>query len=198
VTDESSYSALFGAAMKLIRGDISLDGQTLARPGFFEKRRLVKALRLLEKAALVEPQYGAASLIAAKVEERLGNPANSLLWLRKAREVAPDNVIVSLELGAALSRQGHQSEAVKVLSTAAEMSPDDPRVQSNLGVALLMAGDVTGAVAAFHQLVLLEPQNSTNSRCLALAKCVHAGYKPRPTCQAELIRSLQEATQEKA
>jgi hypothetical protein len=45
---------------------------------------------------------------------------------------------------------------------------------------------------------LLEPQNSTNSRFLALAKCVHAGYKPRPTCQAELIRSLQEATQEKA
>jgi len=190
VADEGTYKSLFDAAMKLIDGRIELDGRPLPRPGFLERRRLLRALRLLERAAEVAPPHGAASLVAAKVEQRLGNAERTLHWLRKAQTMSPDNLIVAIELGATLFQQGFHGEAVRVLSTAATLYPDDPRIQSNLGIALLMAGDVPASIQAFERLSALEPEHGMNRRLLALAREVEEGRKSRPTNQGELARSL--------
>lgn len=190
VNNRGDYKSLFDAATKLIQGRISLDGRSLSRPGFFERRRLNKGLELLRQAAEAEPDYGAASLMAAKVEERLGHSEERLKWLRKASVTAPGNTIVAIELGGALSQLGHQAEAVSVLSAAADNSPEDPRIQSNFGIALLLAGAVAESVTAFERLHSLEPGQRVNERLLALAQKVSAGRQARPKSEAELIASL--------
>lgn len=190
VTSQTSYKSLFDAAMKLISGSINLDGSPLSHPGFFERKRLNKGLTLLMQAAEIEPEYGAASLMAAKVEERLGRHDERLTWLRRAAVTAPGNSIVAIELGGALSQLGHQAEAVSVLSAAATANPEDPRVQSNLGIAQLLAGSVAESVAAFERLQALEPGLRTNERLLVLAQKVSAGTQIRPRSEAELIASL--------
>jgi Flp pilus assembly protein TadD len=190
MSEKGNYESLFQAGSKLIKDRVDLDGCFLPKPGFFERRRLLTALRLLEQAAEVEPPYGAASFFAAKVEERLGHGRENLRWLRRAQTVAPENLIVSIELGAALSRQGLHSEAVDVLSSAARQNPNEPRVQSNLGLSLLMSGDAQGAIRAFERLVALEPGQQTNERLLNLAAEVLGGRKPQPRSEAEIIRSL--------
>jgi Flp pilus assembly protein TadD len=176
--------------MRLVDGRVNLDGCALPKPGFFEKRRLLKGVRLLEQAANVEPPYGAASLFAAKVYERLGHNEESLRWMRKAQLVAPDNLIVALELGGVLSKQGLHTEAVAVLAKAVELGPNDPRVHSNLGVSLLLSGDAKGSIAIFKTLVALEPDKPINKRLLNLAVEVCEGRKTQPTSEAEIIRSL--------
>ena len=176
--------------MKLVDGRVNLDGCALPEPGFFEKRRLLKGVRLLEQAAVVEPPYGAASLFAAKVYERLGRNKESLRWMRKAQSVAPDNMIVALELGGVLSKLGLHTEAVAVLTEAAKQNPHDPRVHSNLGVSLLLSGDAKASVAAFSTLVALEPNQQTNIRLLNLAVAVHEGRESQPMSEAQIIRSL--------
>lgn len=188
MTESSTYKSLFDDAAKLIEGRVNLDGRALPQPGFFEKRRLLKALQLLEKAAAVEPPYGAASLFAGKVHERLGNYEECVRWLRKAQTMAPDNVIVAIELGGALSKQGRHSEAIVVLTEAAKAHSSDPRVQSNLAVSLLLAGDLERSVATFKHLTELEPSEPMNKRLLNFAIEVHEGRKARPTTEAEIIR----------
>ena len=190
MSSEPSYKSLFDSAMKLISGRISLDGKPLSRPGFFERRRLNSGLELLRQAAEIEPEYGAASLMAAKVEERLGRSEERLKWLRRAAITAPGNTIVAIELGGALSQLGHHAEAVSVLSAAATVSPEDPRVQSNLGVALLLAGSVADSISAFERLQALEPGHGVNERLLMLAQKVCAGRQAKPNSEAELIASL--------
>jgi len=187
---DDSYKSLFQAGAKLVKGRVNLDGHELPRPGFFERRRLVKALRFFERAAEVEPPYGAASLFAAKIEDRLGHSQENLRWLRKAQVVAPDNVIVSLELGGALSKLGLQVEAVSILSAAAQLNPTDARVHSNLGVALLLSGATEASIATFKQLVALEPDLKKNAGLLNLAIEVLAGRKPRPMTEADIARSI--------
>jgi len=185
-----TYQSLFEAATKLIEGRISLDGRPLPRPGFFEKRRLNRGLELLTQAAEVEPEYGAASLMAAKVAERLGRSEERLRWLRKAAVVAPGDTIVAIELGGALSQLGHQAEAVAVLFAAAEDNPEDPRIQSNLGIALLLSGSVAESITAFERLCTLEPREGINESLLTLARKVGKGEQVRPESEAELVACL--------
>ncbi len=189
-THSSEYDVAFRKGSQLADGLLSLDGQALPKPGFLERRRLAKALGFFTEAARVEPPFGAASLMAAKVEERLGHPEESLRWLRTAHVKAPGNVIVAIELGAALSRQGLHREAVPVLSQAAELNPDDPRVHCNLGLAQLMSGGHAAAVAAFERTVALEPDRSVNAKLLKLAVDVREGRKTAPTSEADIRQSL--------
>ncbi len=190
MTDTTPYKSLFDEGMKLVEGRVNLDGCALPEPSFFERRRLLKGVRLLEQAAIHEPPYGAASLFAAKVYERLGQNDESLRWMRKAQLVAPDNIIVAIELGGALSRQGLHAEAISVLTAAAQLDPSDPRVHSNLGVSLLLSGDPERAIDAFKTLTALEPNEQMNKRLLNLAVAVHEGRKPKPANEAEIIRGL--------
>ncbi len=181
---------MFQKGSRLVEDRINIDGRALPKPGFFERRRLTKALGFFEQAARVEPPFGAASFLAAKAEERLGHPQECLRWLRTAQAKAPGNVIVSIELGAALSRQGLHSEAARVLSKAAELNPDDPRVHCNLGLALLMSGASGGAASAFERAVALEPDHPMNAKLLELAVEVREGRKAAPASEADILRSL--------
>lgn len=194
MSDRSIYDSLFKEAGKLIEGSVNLDGRPLGKPGFFERKRLLKALKLLERAAEIEPPYGAASLFAAKVHERLGNGEGTLRWLQKAQSGAPNNVVIAIELGGALSKQGRLAEAIGVLTAAADTHPSDPRVHSNLGLSLLLSGDTQAAITAFERLFSLEPDRPVNKRLLYLAIDVHEGRKPRPASEDEIVRSLREFT----
>jgi Flp pilus assembly protein TadD len=186
----SKYNVLFRQGANLAEGRVNLDGNALGDPGFFERRRLRKALGFFALAAQIEPPYGAASLFAAKIEERLGNSAECVRWLRKAQVTAPGNVIVAIELGGALSRHGLHVEAIEVLSNAAQLFADDPRVHCNLGVSLLLAGDTRGSIAAFERLVSLEPGVETNLRLLRFAVEVAEGRTPGPRSEEEIARGL--------
>lgn len=187
---QTQYDIAFQEGIGLVGDRINLDGRVLPSPGFFERRRLVRALGFFEQAARVEPPFGAASFMAAKVEERLGHPEESLRWLRIAFTQAPGNVAVAVELGAALSRQGLHREAAEVLSKSAELNPEDPRIRCNLGLALLMSGASGGAVSAFERAVALEPNYPVNARLLKLAVEVREGRKPAPKTEADIILSL--------
>jgi tetratricopeptide (TPR) repeat protein len=186
----SEFSAVWNKASGLISGHLNLDGQELPAPGFFERRRLKKALSLFEAAGRMEADNPAPLLFASKIQERLGNSTSSLEWVRKAHALEPDNLILIIELGAALGRCGMHSEAVPVLVKGIEQHPTDPRVHANLGLELLMAGTPQKAVSAFQRLLDLEPQGQQNKRLLALAEDVAAGRKPVPKTEQEVVRLM--------
>lgn len=182
----NNYKSTFDKGAKLIKGSIYLDREELGSAGFFEKRRLRKALTHFMAASSIEPTNGAPMLFIAKIEERLGNSERGLEWLKKANSVEPDNLILAIETGAALGRLGKHKEAATVLEGAARNFPDESRIQSNLGLSYLIGGETENAVKAFEILLRLEPDYPTNRKLLNLALEVQAGRRPTPKSEADV------------
>ena len=114
----SSYKVAFDKGAALIKGSIQLDKQQLGAVGFFERRRLNKALNHFNQASSIAPTNGAPMFFIAKIKERLGDYNGSLQWLKKANCVAPENPILAVETGAALGRLGKHREAAAMLEVA--------------------------------------------------------------------------------
>lgn len=185
-----SYKAAFDKGAALIKGSIELDGQQLGALGFFERRRLNKALKHFEEASSIEPTNGAPMLFIAKIKQRIGDHDGSLQWLKKANSVEPANLILSIETGAALGRLGKHREAAAMLEVAVQHYPHEPRIQCNLGLSYLMAGETENALKTFGLLVQLEPDFPTNKKLLNLANEVRLGKKPTPKNEAEIAKML--------
>ena len=187
---KSSYKVAFDKGAALIKGSIQLDRQQLGTVGFFERRRLNKALNYFNEASSIAPTNGAPMLFIAKIKERLGDHDGSLQWLKKANCVAPENPILAVETGAALGRLGKHREAAAMLEVAAGHHPREPRIRCNLGLSYLMAGETESAVKTFELLVQLEPDFPTNQKLFRLATEIHSGKKPTPQCEAEIAKMI--------
>lgn len=188
--NNSSYKSAFDKGVALIKGSIQLDGQQLGALGFFERRRLNKALKHFEAASSLAPTNGAPMLFIAKIKQRFGDYDGSLEWLQKANAVEPGNLILAIETGATLGRLGKHREAATVLEVAAHHHPHEPRIQCNLGLSYLMAGDTEDALKTFQFLFQLEPDFPTNQKLLELANEIRLGKKPTPKNEAEIARML--------
>ena len=186
--DSPEYRVKFEKAAKLLDGDIDLDGMSLPRPGFFERRKLRKALVAFQEAAEASKENAAPLLLLGKIEERLGNLQANSKWLKKANEVEPNNLVIVLEFGASLAKQGFHQEAADLLAPMAEAHPNDPRVHCNLALSLLLAGDAPSAVAAFEHVFNLEPEVQVNQRLLKFAVDVSGGLIPYPKSEADIAR----------
>jgi len=186
----SSYKMAFDKGAALIKGSIQLDRQQLGAVGFFERRRLIKALNHFKEASSIAPTNGAPMLLIAKIKQRLGDHDGSLQWLKKANSVEPENLILTIETSAALGRLGKHKESAAILEIAADHHPHEPRVRCNLGLSYLMAGETENAQRTFAVLVQLEPDFPTNQKLLNLATEILSGKKPTPKSEAEIARMI--------
>lgn len=190
IDQKSSYKVAFDKGAALTKGSIQLDGQSLGKVGFFEKRRLNKAIEHFKEASAIEPTNGAPMLFIAKIKQRLGDYEKSLAWLKKANSVEPENLILAIETSSTLGRLGKHREAVTLLEVAVGHHPNEPRIQCNLGLSYLMAGEIENALKTFEILILLEPDFPPNHKLLNLATEVKSGKKPIPRSEAEVVRMI--------
>jgi tetratricopeptide (TPR) repeat protein len=186
----SIYKVAFDKGASLIKGSIQLDRQELGAVGFFERRRLSKALSHFKEASSLAPTNGAPMFFIAKIKQRLGDHEGSLEWLKKANSVEPENLILSIETGAALGRLGKHKEAAAMLEVAAHHHPQEPRIQCNLGLSYLMAGETENALKSLEILVQLEPDFPTNQKLLNLATEIRSGRKATPKSEAEIVKMI--------
>jgi Flp pilus assembly protein TadD len=184
------FTALWDEAMALVQGRLVLDDQPMGALARGDATKLRRGASLLQRAAALEPRNAAPLLMLAKVEQRLGNAAASIGWLRKAHTTEPAHPIIVTELGAALGRQGRHREAADLILPVAQAHPRHPGIQCNLALALLLAGDAAKAVTVFQHLIEIEPERALNHRLLALAIAVAAGRKPAPASEADIGASL--------
>ncbi len=187
---DPNYKAVFDKGAALVKNSIQLDKQTLEKLGFFEKRRLKRALIYFEKASSLAPTNGAPMLFIAKIKQRFGEFGSSLEWLKKANSVEPNNLILAIETSAALGRLEKHKEAATVLENASKSHPEDPRIWSNLGLSYLMAEETNSAVKTFEYLVQIEPDFPLNRKLFDLASKVALGEKPTPRNEAELLKMI--------
>ena len=169
-----------------MEGAVNLDDSPAPRLGFLARRRLQRAIGLLQDVLAINPANWAAMLMSGKAHESLGRLEDALGCFRRAQEFAPTDAAVAKEAGSAAGRCGRHDLAVELMLPAAAEHPGDPALQSNLGLSYLMSGRAAEACEHFGMAVALEPDHGMNARLLAVAEAVRDGELACPRTESEL------------
>ena len=170
------HNRIYDQACDLVQRDILIDGQPLsAKPGFFARLRLRKALRLFDEVLRLNPENWAAVFTMGKIHHRFGNHVLALELMLKAHRGIPSHSGLAREAGLVASQMGRHQEGIELTEEAIRLSPQDGSLYSNLGLMYLFSGVVPEAIRAFQRAVELEPNHAMTPRLLAVAKAVHGG-----------------------
>ena len=187
---EKKYMELFTEGCNLSEGLIQLDGQTLKKLGFFDKRKLKKARALFEQSVPESPSNAAPHLMLSKICHSLGYQEESLEYLLKAWSLEPANLILVIELSGAYGVLGKPKEAISVLEEGLKYHPNEPRILFNLGISYLLENKADLAVPIFQKTVEIEPEFEQNEKLLKYSQSVFFGSIPAPKNQAEIAKYI--------
>lgn len=187
------HNDLYDQAFDLLRGEILIDGETLsARPGFFARRKLRKAIRLFDQVLELNPQNWPAMFGMAKAHHRLGDWDEALKLMLRAHEGDPSVSGFAREAGLIAVDLGLYEESIELMQRAIETRPGDGSLYSNLGLSCMLAGHHGESVEALQRAVELEPEHELSRRLLQVARHVQAGDIPQPRSEAEVAQAARQ------
>ena len=99
------------------------------------------ALRSVDRASRLNPDYAPAHLLAAELLERAGDPDQGLDRYRRALQAAPDSALAELGIGRLLLRRGELEAARERLERAAALVPRAGPVRAELARLYTRQGD---------------------------------------------------------
>jgi tetratricopeptide (TPR) repeat protein len=184
------HNDLYARANELSKGLVILDDVPQKSLGFFQKRRLRKAIEIYQQVLEINPANWPSMLFIGKAFQSLGELEQALSWFVRAHESVPDNPSVAKEVGSAAGRLGKHDVAVRVMEAIAKQNQDNAGLQTNFGLSCLMAGKTADACRAFERTVELEPQRDVNRKLLALANEVKSGKRSCPKTEQEILRTI--------
>ncbi len=138
-------------------------GECLAR------RDVQGAIRCLEKATEIAPQYAAAWNFLGTISYQTKRYKEAEKYFREALERDPEAYSPLVNLGGALLSQGRIEESLPVNERAVTIRPDDPLAHSQLGQSCYFLGKLDEAERHLKQAKALEPGHFTGPQ-LVLAE----------------------------
>ena len=174
--DAARLEALLGEANALLRPLLSK-----RHPGFFERRRLKKAIALLEQVAAAVPGHGTSRWSLGMALRALGDQARALDELRLAYALCPELPGVGREYAGQCFIVGLADEGLEASRALHARFPDDVGLHSNLALALLLGGDLAEAQAVAESAQRREPDDAITRNLVRLIRDVRAGTRARPT-----------------
>src|SRR6202000_1034845 len=85
------HNHLFAQAKGLTEGLLLLDGVPQNPLGFFQKRRLRKAIELHQQVLQINPANWPSMVTIGKIYQRFGELEQALSWFLRANEHVPEN-----------------------------------------------------------------------------------------------------------
>jgi len=122
--------------------------------------RLSQAEALLAQILAQAPAFAAARLAYAGVLQASGKTAAAAQELQRLAGVEPQNVRVRIMLAAALAELGDFALAAELIQGLLQAYPDQPNVWLLQGNTLRTLGRLEAAVAAYRQVLALDPGRS--------------------------------------
>src|SRR5688572_10726525 len=117
--------------------------------------RLLRLLKDLDDARVLDPNYGPVELERGRTLLVLGRATEALAALRRAAELLPRQAEAQSALGVALIATGAVGDAVTYLTRASRLDPNTSERFTNLGTVLLLVQRQAEARAAFARAVEL-------------------------------------------
>ena len=142
-----------------------------------------QALKLFEKALILDPDAVDALLHRANLRMLQGNLSEAKADLEKCVKLRPNHVLAHLRLAAVLTSTNDTVGAKRHLDQAARIEPKSSEVQSYKGELLFTQNEFGQAKEQFEKAIELEPKNPTPYVNAALA-CLNS--PPEPGKQLEM------------
>lgn len=137
--------------------------------GFGRAGRLDEALKAIERALFLKPDYAEAWGNKGVVLEKQGKLEESRQALAKAVELKSDFIDAQINLGNILAKMGKDKEAMEHLEQAAERFPKEATLAINLGNALRRCGRIDAAIASLRRAVERRPSSPEARNNLGVA-----------------------------
>ncbi|MEO5376010.1 MAG: tetratricopeptide repeat protein, partial [Alphaproteobacteria bacterium] len=116
-----------------------------------------EAFELLDRSAVLAPQWSLPHLLRGQCLHRLGRLEEAAESMRRSITLEPNHVDAYFLLGTVLSDRGLFTEAVDTFRQVLRRNPSHLPTLVNLGGALDALGDQEGAVACLERALSLEP-----------------------------------------
>jgi hypothetical protein len=157
---------------------LGLDGPP-RRLGWFERRKLAKAIRELE--AMAAGDRWRVWWLLGMARRAATDPAGALDAFQRAYATNPGEGSVARELGAQLLASGRGAEAVMVCERNCDLHPADAGLRANLALACVVADDLPRAKAEVARALAMDPADRITRALTAMIDDVIAGKRPRMT-----------------
>jgi cytochrome c-type biogenesis protein CcmH/NrfG len=113
----------------------------------------------LEQEVAANPQDGEAWTQLGHVYFDTDNPDKAIRAYTKSLEINPNDANVLTDLGVMYRRAGFFQEALAVFDKARAIAPKHEQSRFNKGIVLMYdLGDINGAIAAWEELLEVNPQ----------------------------------------
>lgn len=179
--EAEAHNALTKRAWKIIDPLIILNESPVrGMPSWFERRKLMKAISLFERAREINPGGYSSMWALGKIYQRLGDNEVAHEWFSHAHDANPDQPDVAREAALAALDIGDTASALRFCKIAIELSPDDSGLVSNLALAHLLAGDDESAFRAAEEATSRDPSDEISKSVLKFVDDVSQGRKARP------------------
>jgi VWFA-related protein len=127
-------------------------------------------VRLLERAARLEPGRADIQYRLGLAYHAVGDEADAANALREAAQRMPDSAAIHNDLGIALFQSGDARASVEEFQTAVRLAATDPNVRFNLAESLARAGETARAIEELRAASNLAPADAGLSRLVKFAE----------------------------
>jgi len=158
--------------------------------GFFARRRVEKAIGLLDQALKLSPNDVFAHWLHGKSLQVLGRYEESLQSFARAWLLDPGQVATAREAGITATEAKHFDQAVYYAQQALALTPGDVGLRANLALAHLFAGNGEAAVTEAAAAYSADRTDKTSLAVLVAMQEVSAGRMPKPARASEFDQAM--------
>ncbi|MBT7702376.1 MAG: tetratricopeptide repeat protein, partial [Verrucomicrobia bacterium] len=131
--------------------------------------RSVEALRHLQAALALKPDYAETHSNLGNALLALGRPGEAIPHHREALRINPNSAEINYNLGIALEAVGQRREAIDSYREAVRLKPDLADAHYNLGNVLLVLGQSREAISHYREALRLKPDYTPARNNLRIA-----------------------------
>lgn len=179
----TKFNELFSNATERMKNIVSLGDYAPTSIGFFDKLKLYKSIRNLEKCLTMVPDHFASIFFIGKAYQRLGKHKIALKFFEKASELEPDNYNTPQEASLECIHLDNIDKAVEYSKEAVRRQPNDAPLLGNLAMNLLIAGQDEEAIQTIDKAMAIDPNDQINKNVKKRIEDTIKGIKQRPTCK---------------
>lgn len=147
--------------------------------GWFERRKLAKAIRELESFA--SGDRWRVWWLLGMARRAATDPTGALDAFQRAYAANPGEESVAREFGAQLLALGRGADAVVVCERNCDLHPADAGLRANLALACVVADDLPRAKTEAARALAMDPADKITRALAAMIDDVIAGKRPRMT-----------------
>jgi tetratricopeptide (TPR) repeat protein len=183
---QSDHDRLYLAATALLKRDNVLVLPPPLSLNWLARRRVRKAIGLLNQVVQLNPGNWAALWITGKAHQALGESELALESFSRSRLLNENQPDVAREAGISAMECGRPLLAIEFTRAALKLSPDDAGLQANLGLAHLFAEQPQVARTVIDAALAKDPQDKITLTISNVIDDVLQGKRPCPKRMAEI------------